>query len=675
MKSTFTALATLAAVIGLALPADAVGTRRFELVRGKDFEGGELQGVAIDSSGRLYAGFNLGRVPVSDVQSIWSVLLRPDQSLLLGTGNEGKVLEARGGTVRVLAETKGLVVPSLVSAWGGDVLVATMPSGEILRLKGNTLSPFVKLEGAKHVWQLAFDASAGVVYAATGPEGKLYRIDQKGTAQVYFDAEEEQLMSLALRPQRSGPPIVYAGASDKAKLYEIRGPGRASVLYDFESTEVRALALGRSGELYAIANQIKANSQVPRSGDSGDSSRTKGKGVLYRFGVDGSPEQLVENTREHFVSLVVGEDGKPYVGSGAEGRIYTVDDAHNEVLVADTEERQVGALLLAGGQRFVASSDPAVLHPVRGIGGADALWTSKPLDAGLRARFGRLSWTSSGPLELSLRSGNTQEPDATWSDWSAPITAPGMAQVPPGRYVQVRARWSRDPNATLSDVTLPFITDNLRAVIEAIEVDDRKRDEGNGELKSSGGPVTETASTTVKLKWKVENPDGDELRYRLQYMRVGGANQWMDMLEPRTTLTKPSYEWDTSDLPEGLYRVRVQASDELSNPPDRVKRHELESRLVVVDNTPPVISSLEAKGRQVRGSVVDGVGPIERIELTVAGSGEWYPFFPRDGIYDQSREDFDVDVSSFAPAGRVVISVRAYDHANNFVVRHVTLGQ
>ena len=37
------------------------------------------------------------------------------------------------------------------------------------------------------------------------------------------------------------------------------------------------------------------------------------------------------------------------------------------------------------------------------------------------------------------------------------------------------------------------------------------------------------------------------------------------------------------------------------------------------------------------------------------------------------REDFDVDVSTFAHGGRAVIAVRVYDQANNFIVRHVTL--
>jgi hypothetical protein len=666
-------------LLAISEPSQAVGTRRFELQKGKDFQGGDLKGVAIDSAGRVHAGLNLGALPLTDAQSVWAALPRPDGSLLLGTGNEGKLLEVRGQSVRVLAETKALVVTSLVQGWNGDVLLGTLPSGEVMRWSGGKLSTLVKLPGVEHVWALGFDESAQVLFAATGPEGKLFRIDKAGKAQVHFDAEEQHLMSLAVVQQRAGGSVVYAGASDKAKLYEVRAPGRASVLYDFGRTEVRAIVASPKGEIFAIANDIKGGSIPSRDEDGGDSSgssppKTTGKGVLFRFSSEGSPEQLLEDSDEHFTSLVLGPDGQPYVGTGVNGRIYTVDESHNDVLMADTEERQVGALAIVGKQQFVSTSDPAVLHPLRGVGGTDAVWTSKPLDAGLRAHFGQLSWTASGALELSTRSGNTQQPDDTWSAWSDGLTKPGMTKSPAARYIQIRARWNQDPRATLSDVTLPFVTDNLRAVITSVEVDREKDDsvsEGS-DIGSSGGPVSDDADPVIKLKWKVDNPDSDELRYRLQY-RLVGTNEWLDILKPGRLLTKNQFEWDTNDLPEGHYRLRVQVSDELSNPPDRVKKHELSSSTIVVDNTPPALTSLEATGRRVTGTAVDGVGPISRIEMGVAGSGEWYPFYPRDGIYDQEREDFDVDVSAFAPQGRAVISVRVYDRANNFVVRHVTL--
>jgi hypothetical protein len=661
----------------LCLEVGAVGTRRFVLQEGKDFEGGELSGVAVDSTGKVRAGLNLGTVSVSDGTTLWSALPLKDGSLLVGTGNDGKLLRYADGKLRVVGETHAMLVTSLAEAWGGVVVLGVVPGGKVLKWEHDKLTDFAKLEGAEHVWQVAFDPKRDVLYAATGPEGKLFRIGADGKAQVYFDAEEQHLMSVAVAPNGT----VYAGASDKAKLYQITGPGRATVLRDFDRTEVRAIALGVRGEVYAIANDITSGSTIPATKSSAGAaaagpvrapSRTKGKGTLYRFSADGTPEQLLDLKDEHFVSLALGDDGKPYVGTGVEGRVYTVDDNHASVLVADTQERQVSVLVLKG-PRYLGSSDPAVLHPVRGEGGPDAVWTSKVLDAGIRARFGRVRWEASGPLELSTRSGNAEQPDDTWSPWSKPLVTPGEVPSAAARYLQVRARWNRDPKAVLSEVEIPFVTDNLRAVLTNIDA------KGAGNIKSlstgvekSGGPLSPLADGKVTLSWQVDNPDKDELRYRLAYRMVGTTN-WYEILDPHEKLTKDSYTWDTSSLPEGQYRIKVVVSDELSNPPQRVLRHELVSGVVTVDNTPPVLPALKAVGRRVQGVALDGVGPIERIELSIAGTEEWYPFFPVDGVFDEAREEFDADLGTIAPPGPVLVAVRVFDRAGNSVVRNVML--
>jgi len=668
-------LAALALLLCSAVEAGAVGTRSFLLDSEEDYDGGDLKGVAIDSTGKLRAGLNLGATAVSDATAVWSALPMPDGSVLLGTGNEGKLLRLTGAATKVVAETKALVITSLVQAWGGAVVMGTLPEGKVLKLDGDKVSELVKLKDTEHVWQVAFDSKANVLYAATGPEGKLYRITAGGQAQVYFDAEEQHLMSVVVAPDGT----VYTGASDKAKLYKVTGPGRASVLYDFARTEVRALALGPKGELYAIANEIKGGTQAPPkskgtrpAGPSETPKPTKGSGTLYRFAPDGTPEQLLDDDKEHYVSLTVGDDGQPYVGTGAEGKIYTIDQNHNSVLVADTDERQIGALSLTGKTRFVASSDPVVVHPVRGVGGTDAVWTSKVLDAGLRAQFGRLSWDAEGALDISTRTGNTAEPDDTWSDWSRDLTAPAVVGSPAGRYLQVRARWSRDPKAVLREVRIPFVTDNLRAVLTEVTAESPASQDDSSKLEESGGPISDKADTKVNLKWKLDNPDKDKMRYRVAYQLIG-TNEWYDVLKPTELLTSENYTWDTADLPEGRYRIRVSASDELSNPPTRAKNHRLESGVVLVDNTPPAIVDLRATGRVLDGVVLDGVGPIQRIEVSVAGSEEWYPFYPKDGIFDEQREEFTADISGFAAGGALLVSVRAYDSANNFVVRHVSV--
>lgn len=674
MKERLSRIATLLALGLVATTASAVGTRTFELRKLEDFKGGDLQGVAVDSMGQVRAGFNLGQVPIAEATSVWSALVTKDGQILLGTGSEGKILSSDGATTKVVANTGALVVTSLVEGWGGAVFAGTLPDGEVWKYSRGKAEKFTKLDGVEHVFQLAFDPKTKSLFAATGPEGKLVRIDQQGKAQVYFDAPEQSLMSVAVAPDGT----IYTGASDKAKLYRITGPGRATVLYDFGRTEVRAIAIGDKGDVYAIANEVKPGSYTPtRKGSTSPAGpaqkppKTTGKGTLYRFDVQGTPEQLLDDKDEHYTSLALGDDGRPYVGTGVEGRVYTVDDNHDAVLVADVEERQIGAMVLRGKQRFIASSDPCVYHAIRGVGGADAVWTSKVLDAGLRATFGRMDWLSTGVLELSTRSGNASEPDETWSAWSAGLGAPGEVTSPAARYLQVRARWTRDPHAVLSAVTIPFVTENLRPVVTGIEVEGASTGLPSG-VESSGGPVAKKSGTTLTLKWKVDNPDKDDLRYRLEY-RLLGTTTWYDMLEPREVLTKSSYSWDTADLPEGRYYVRVTASDELSNPPGRARRHELESSVVLVDNTPPVVTDLQVTGRRARGTAVDGVGPISRIEASVAGTDRWIPFFPKDGVFDEPREEFEIDLGALGAEGKALVAIRVYDHAGNFVVRHATL--
>jgi len=162
------------------------------------------------------------------------------------------------------------------------------------------------------------------------------------------------------------------------------------------------------------------------------------------------------------------------------------------------------------------------------------------------------------------------------------------------------------------------------------------------------------------------------MRYRLKY-RLVGTNVWYELSRSHEVVTKETYDWDTSNLPEGRYRVRVTATDELANPPDRVMRDEAESGVVLVDITPPRVDGLRAQGRRVQGLAIDGVGPIQRIEAALAGTDDWLPFFPADGIFDEPREEIDFDATVLSSAGPAILAIRVYDDANNFVVQNVGL--
>jgi hypothetical protein len=666
--------AAFATLSVLASTAHAVGTRTFELDTLDRLSGGDLKGVAVGSDGVVRAGFTLGNVPLTDATSVFAALTLADGSVLLGTSPNGKVLKVTGDQVSVFCDTKALAVTSLVQAASGIVYAATMPEGKIFKCSQGKADTFVTLPDTSHVWALALDKNKASLFAATGPEGKVFRVEPGGQASVHYQSDEPHLVSLAVADNGD----VYAGSSGKGLLYRITGPGRATVVYDFAGEEVKAVAIAK-GIVWAIGNEYGEAPEAPRrspavgraqSGPVTTAKAKPGKGTLVRFDAQGRPEKMMHHDDTHYMALALDEAGTAFVGTGAEGRVYSVNDAHATTLVADTDERQIGALDVSAQRAFVATSDAAVFHRVVARGGGDAVWTSKVLDAGLRAKFGVLSWRASGVLEMSLRSGNSGAPDATWSGWSNPVSAPGVVPVAQGRYVQVRARWGKDPKATLGGVTLPFVTDNVRPVITEVSTTHKgSREGGSSTVPASGGEPPKHESV-VKVSWKVDNADNDPLRYRVAFRREG-QTLWRDALKSEEILTKSEYEWETVSLPEGKYRIRVEASDEPSNPPDQVQKHTLESPLVLVDNTPPVLTGVALAGRRLKARAVDGVGPIARFEVAIDGKTDWRPLAPADGLYDSADEGLDADVSAVVPPGSHIVALRAFDAAGNSVVHEV----
>lgn len=661
-----------------ASPAHAVGTRTFQLDSLDDFKGGDFTGTSVDSNGNLRAGLALGVIPIADAQSVWSNVVLGDGTVLLGTGNEGKIYKVANGQVSVAATTGQMAASAMVTAWGGDVIVGTFPEGKLFKIAGGKgdgkeAAKLVDLPGAEDIWSLAYDEKAKVVYAATGPEGKVFRVDAQGKAQVYFDSDEPHIWSLALDAKGA----LYAGSSGKALLYKIEAAGRATIVHDFDADDVRSIAIGGDGSVFAIANKYSEAFAPPKrnktglSGPSGSKPGRPGKGQLVRFGKDGIAEKMLDDSDTHYVTLAIGDDGNPYVGTGAEGRVYTVDNNHLSRLVADTEERQVGAIVMSGKKKYIATSDPVAYHEVKGTGGADAVWTSKVLDAGLRATFGRLTWRAEGTAEIETRTGATETPDSTWSKWSNALTTPGDVSSPPGRYVQMRARFGKDPKAVVREVVLSFVTDNARAIVTSIDATAKNQPRGplKTGVQASGADVPK-AQPTISISWKTDNPDQDELRYRLYY-RLDSETTWRTLLKPAEKLMKASYEWDVAAMPEGVYRIKVDASDEMANPPDKVTSHSLESASVLVDTTAPVFKALAISGRQISGQIVDGIGPVARIEVSIAGSDEWRPLAPKDGVFDEADETFDASIAALVPAGSHILAVRAYDSAGNVVIRDV----
>jgi hypothetical protein len=131
-------------------------------------------------------------------------------------------------------------------------------------------------------------------------------------------------------------------------------------------------------------------------------------------------------------------------------------------------------------------------------------------------------------------------------------------------------------------------------------------------------------------------------------------------------LWDPIFVWDTTSVPDGTYVFKVSASDAPSNSPGAALIGDLESISFDVDNTAPRIEIQPAARSGARTAinfvVRDDQSPVQRVEYSLDAS-RWRLVYPKDGIPDSRREEFEVTLDEEAASRSVII--RATDAMNN----------
>jgi hypothetical protein len=438
------------------------------------------------------------------------------------------------------------------------------------------------------------------------------------------------------------------------------------VVYDFEGNEVTALAL-QDGRLAVAANQFPKAAGDKKKDDKKDDKESTdktevskgapkpGTGELWIVEPSGQARKRFASDDGHITAVQWAEGGRVYAATGKNGRIYRVEPDGKHALWVDVDERQVLALSLSGAQPMFATGDAGAVYRVLPGQASEALWTSKVLDAQFQARFGQITWRGEGKLAFQTRSGNTEKPeDGGWSEWSSVLQAPGPIRSPGARFLQIRARLDPRAGSTLYAVQAYYLPGNQPATVKDITVKP---------TRPKGGEGAEDAPTpNYRIEWKTDNPDGDKLRYRIGY-RPEGRSDYRAILRESEILTKTSYDWSTEAVPDGYYRVRIEASDELDNPAQGVQRESAESEPFLLDNHAPHVDGLRHVNGRIQGTAVDDLGPISKLEFAVDGQ-EWKPFQPKDDLFDTRSEAFELELGKLA-AGSHVVSVRARDDRDN----------
>ena len=319
-------------------------------------------------------------------------------------------------------------------------------------------------------------------------------------------------------------------------------------------------------------------------------------------------------------------------------------------------------------------------------------YTSAALDAGQAARFGVFRWSGELPAgaraRFAFRTGFSAEPDRTWSAWSAPAEGRELplAGLDRGRFLQWKVEFEggegSGPRLTAAEVS--YRQENLRPKIERFAALDPGQVlvpvgfNPSDQVYEPASPNRDGIFTTLEpgaareerlkplwkkgwrtLRWKVSDPNQDELRYSLAVRPEANEAGWLTVVEE---IKDDFYGFDATVLPVGRYRFRLAASDARGNAEGDGLEARQESEPVVIDQTPPVLESARRAGRGARVRVYDAWNPLREASVSVDG-GPWRPLAAADGLLDGQREELVVEE---IPATATLVLVRLGDAAFNF---------
>jgi len=692
------ALALAATTLLIAATATAAVTKSFRQTTAKDFEEGEATASMVLPTGDVVPGMKSTPITL-EAAFVWCGALSPDgKTAYFGTGDQGRIYavdtSATGGKARLVTTLEAAWVTALAVRPDGTLVAGTTPGGRVYTIdpKSGKSKLFATLT-AEHVWALAIDAKTGTVYAGLGGPGKIAAIDAAGRARAIWDSGDKHVVSLVFADDKH----LYAGTSEEAILFKVGLDGHAEALADFDAEEVRAL-VRHGGSLYAAVNDFEKSGGGAALGGPGAAAAPKGtkitiassgspssagslprpgqrkaKAALYRIDADGRMEQMFSIPDGYFTTIAFDDAGRAYVGTGSEGRVWRVSPDRTAALAIDVSERQALTLLPAGKGFLVGTGDVGGIYKAVPAAPRQATYLSRVLDGEYRSRWGLFRWHGTHDVAIESRSGNTAKPDVTWTGFaplekSHPTAEGGAGQVasPPARYVQYRATFGA-PEGRLAAVTLAYLPQNQRARITELGPADGGAPAAPsatlGALAPGGGAAAapRVHQPVIKLRWKVENPDGDELVYRLAFRQENDA-VWRPLGGP-DPLTKTDYDWNTEGLPDGTYVVKVTASDDRAVPRELALDTTFTSPPILVDNRKPEVLGLAVKGAFVTGRARDDQSPLVAMEYSIDG-GDWQVLAASDGIIDDLVETFTIKLPSLAP-GPHAIAVRAWDSADN----------
>lgn len=612
-----------------------------------------------------------------------------------------------------------------LQTWRGRLYIATGDQGKLYRI-GEDGKPSMVLDTSDQNLVHLYSSGANLFIGAASI-GSVYRLDERDKVTSVLPATRVEVGAMAGPLQTGGWELIVASIGNPVQppspgppsVPSMIPPGQPSPQGESED-EIVVTAEILSEEASVLGNEVQQKTE------QGEQPARPRQAQILPIGVPGgfkAGEIWAVDNSQHVIQLWKTQETWIYdlesykdtvwIATGQPARILSMDKSRQISIQASFDEENVVRLIFKGTDLWALTGNPARIYRARLEEPTKGSFTSNIKDAGMVAFWGMFQWKGRTPAGSTIRcftrTGNTKVPDVTWTDWQGPITGSANLELPPSRYFQYRCdltgSWHDTP--IMQDIRISFLPQNQPPRIQdvnvlapgvvyreiptgqEIRIAGSRKDVLNLSPPNSHGASPDQTPGVKSMSipppagnipgqeiyqwgmqtitWNAQDSDQDQLRYEVS-IQSRDENTWRIL---QRDIKQPIFAWDTSTMPDGWYRVRIIASDDLSNPPGQGLQDERVSELFPIDHTPPNFLNVNARKGDgfinLSFIIRDELSPIVSVEYAIQ-PGEWEPLYPNDRILDSQSETFDVRIPLPTSGEWTIIQIRARDSGQNAAV-------
>jgi hypothetical protein len=268
---------------GLVLPAFADGTRTWEQSKFDELTKGTTTGVAIRSTGELELAPTFKSLYATPSTYIWAIVADDAGTVYAAAGAPARVYRITpDGKASIIFEPKELQVQALQIGAEGAIYAATAPDGKVYKIEHKP--------GGKAAAKENQAPSSDREKDAVKPT-----VDPSWSSSVYFEPGTKYIWDLAL--DKSGN--LYVATGDHGEIFRVTPKGEHSVFFKSDETHIRVLAFDAQENLIAGSD---------------------GSGLIYRISPSGEGFVLYSAPKKEITALALDRAGNIYAAAVGERR-------------------------------------------------------------------------------------------------------------------------------------------------------------------------------------------------------------------------------------------------------------------------------------------------------------------------------------------------------------------